>query len=150
MAAASSASSAKPSAARRSVCAAVCSGPSSSSRCTMPSALMATRVWNCTRPSVASITSRSRNSRTASTSWLAEGTSCGSVTDQLQEVPLVLAGSAADGGQLDRADGARQVGKGLSDAHDPPLQRAEDLPPADDLGVDGPAGCPLIRGEEIL
>src|SRR5207248_717628 len=97
------------------------------------------------RPSVASITSRSRNSRTASTSWPAVGTSCGSViTYQIQQVPLVLAGSAADGGQLDRAHGAREVGERLSDAHDPPLQRAQDLPPAHDVRVDGPAGCPLV------
>ena len=51
-------------------------GPSASSRSTMASTRAATRAWNCTRPSVAAMTSRSRNSRTASTSWAALGASC--------------------------------------------------------------------------
>src|SRR4051794_4780383 len=109
--------------------------------------LMATRVWNWTRPWVAVITSRSRNSRTASTSPAADGMSwgeeavissarsssrvrsCGTGPKHVHEVPLVLAHPPADGGQLHRTDHARGVGHGLHDAHDSPLEDAEGLPP---------------------
>src|SRR4051812_37409926 len=157
MAAASSASSATPRAASAARWAAAWAGPCSSSRCTMPSTFIATRVWNWTRPSVALMTSRSRNSRTASTSWAAVGTSCGSLIpcsfvscDQPQEAPLVLAAPPADSGQLHRPHGARQVGERLSDAHHAPLQRAQDLPPADDVGVDGPARRLGIGREQVV
>ena len=112
-------------------------GPMASSRSTMPRTLAATRAWKRTRPSVASMTSRSRNSRTARTSSSALGhvvrsAHSSTLPDQLQEVPLVLAHAAADGGQLDGTGGAGEVGHRLHDAHDPPLERAEDLPPTHD------------------
>src|SRR5256885_936282 len=101
----------------------------------MFSTLIATRVWNCTRPSVAIITSRSRNSRTASTrpaasgmSWgwvISSARSCRPGAQHVEQVPLVLAHPPADGGELDGAHHARRVGGRLHDADDAPLQHAE-------------------------
>src|SRR5699024_5567296 len=56
----------------------------------------------------------------------------------------------ADGGQLDRAAHPAGVGDRLHDAHDPPLQRAEDLPPPQRLEVDVVAvpGGQLLVGPE--
>src|SRR5437899_1082383 len=117
----------------------------------MFSTLIATRVWNCTRPSVAVITSRSRNSRTASTRPAASGMSWGWVTpsrrpgsQHVEQVPLVLAHSPADRGELDRAHHARRVGGRLLDADDAPLQHAERLPPPQRFTVDRPPAGRLV------
>ena len=90
-------------------------------------------------------TSRSRNSRTASTSWppwavvrrsaVAVAARVAS-RQQRQQVVLVLAHPAADRGQLDRAAQAGEVRRRLDDAHDPPLERAEHLPPVHGVGID--------------
>ena len=85
-------------------------GRASSSRSTMPSTLTATRVWNCTRPSVAAITSRSRNSRTAATSSAAVGRSwvmSPTSVEEVEQIPFHLGDPAAERGELDRAHDAR-------------------------------------------
>ena len=48
---------------------------------------------------------------------------------QGEEIPLALAHAAADGGQLDRARRAAQVGRRLQGADGGPLDRGVDLPP---------------------
>ena len=115
------------------------------------SALRATRASKRAPPSPCAITSVSRYSRTASTSSAAVGRPNGAATgdgaagpaarsglgdrgghaEQDEEVPLALADPPADGGQLDRAAGAAQVGRGLQRADDRPLDRGVDLPPRD-------------------
>src|SRR5436309_6319395 len=183
IAAARAASPATPRRASPSAWRATCSGPSSSSRCTIPSTLTATRVWNWIRPSVAASTSRSRNSRTASTRPAADGMSCRSpltrhpdtsgvhtpripwamysrqkrrgrspqaLRQELEQVPLVLAHAPADGGQLDRAHHAGCVRGGLHDAHDPPLEGPERLPPAERVAIDRSSARCLVRLDQLL
>src|SRR2546423_12335109 len=156
MAAASAASSSNPSTSSRARCAAACTGPSSSSRCTMPSTFIATRVWNWTRPSVAAITSCSRNSRTASTSSAEVGRSCGAGLmapnswQQPQQVVLLLAHPSSDRRQLDRAGEPAEMGGCLHDAHHTPLERAEHLPPVHRARVDVLARCRAVCREELV
>ncbi len=70
--------------------------------------------------------------------------------EELQQIPLDLAHTATDGRQLDRADGAGEVGEGLDDADDPPAQRAEHLPPVQGRLVDRPAAGRLVGGDQLL
>ena len=142
----------------------------------------ATRVWNCTRPSVAVITSsleelahrldqlgrgravvgRGHGRRTSAT-----GASDGAPAEERPEpacvagerrchgsssrqVVLVLAHTAADGGQLDRAAEPEQMGRRLHDADDAPLQRAERLPPSHDVGIDFRPRRRRVGVEQVL
>src|SRR5215217_2418810 len=132
------------------------SGPRRSSRSSIPSALIATRLWNCTRPSTAGITSCSRNSRMASSSSTAVGRSCitppsrVAAVDELKEIPLHLRDPPSQRRQLHRADRALEVREGLDLADHTPLQRAHRLPEAELDRVDvAPAGGP-VRREQIV
>ena len=69
---------------------------------------------------------------------------------QEQEVVLDLAHPAADGGQLDRADHPGQVGRGLDHADDPPLERAQHLPPVQRVAVDDLARGGLVRPDQLV
>ena len=115
------------------------------------SALVATRAWNDSRPSVPLRTSPSTHSRTASSSSATVGRSCtrrrrrlvgrGAALErrpgeQPEHVPLVLAHPPADRGQLHRAGRPAEVAPRLHDAHHAPLEGAERLPPAQRLEVD--------------
>src|SRR2546421_1044952 len=138
--------------------AAASSGPRRSSRSSIPSALTATRVWNCTRPSTAGITSCSRNSRTASRSSTAVGRSCitspslpvAGAVDELEEIPLHLGDPPAQGGELHRADRALEVGERLDLTDHAPLQRAHRLPVAELGRVDVPTAAGPVRREQVV
>ena len=150
---------AQPSARSRSACASDSAGSSASSRSSIRRALVATRAWNDSRPSVPLRTSPSTHSRTASSSSAIVGRSCtlvdgaGSVGgaplerragQQAEHVPLVLAHPPTDRGELHRARRAAEVAPRLHDADDAPLERAEHLPPAERLEVDRRAAGRLV------
>ena len=104
---------------------------------------MATRTWKAARPSSCGRTSLARAPRAACSSSVAVGRSCRSrrdrpvdVAEQLEQVPLDLRRAPADDRVLERVDLAVQVEERLLDADDPPAQVAEDLPPAQLVGVD--------------
>ena len=129
------------------------------------SALAATRAWNDSRPSVPLRTSPSTHSRTASSSSATVGRSCtrrrrrgvgrGAPLErrpgeQAEQVPLVLAHPPADRGQLHRAGRPAEVAPRLHDADHAPLERAEHLPPAQRLEVDGRAAGRLVGRRQLL
>ena len=110
-----------------------------------------------------------RNSRTASSSSRAVGRPYGVASsgrgagsgaasaarhasggEQLDEVPLLFGHAAADGGELDRADPARQVDVGLEHAADAPGERLRDEPPVQRVAVDGPTAGRLVGGDELV
>ena len=61
-----------------------------------------------------------------------------------------LAHPPPDGGQLDRAHHAAEVCVGLEDADDPPLERAEHLPPVQRGPVDHLARRGLVGADELV
>src|SRR4029077_17249169 len=91
----------------------------------------------------------SRNSRTDVSNSTAVGRSCISRLHEIEELQLHLDDAPAERGQLDVLH-AVEEGLRLHHADDAPLEVAEDLPPADDGGVDRDAGCALVGGEESL
>ena len=140
-----------PGAARPAAWSATGAGPWASSRSTMASTRAATRAWNCTRPSVAAMTSRFEEladrlhqlarrwarragragvggARAAATAWARRRPA--GAADQAEQVVLVLAHPPSDGRQLDRSAGPRQVTRGLQHADRAPTQGAQRLPPA--------------------
>ena len=70
--------------------------------------------------------------------------------EQTQQLVLLLADPAPDGGQLDRPCRARQVAMSLGDADQPPAKVAEDLPPPDDVRVERPAAHLLVCRGQIV
>src|SRR5207247_4777353 len=153
---ASSTSFATPSVDRRSAWACACCPPSATSRSICATTLAATRVRRRSRPSATGITSRSRNSRTASASSPVVGMPCAMsrasqpTLEQQQHVVLLLPYAATDRRQLDRALVAREMPPRLVHAAAAPPDRAEDLPVAHDLGVDAATSDALVAAEEVL
>ncbi len=71
-------------------------------------------------------------------------------TQEDEEVPLALADPAADSGQLDRARGAAQVGRGLERADGGPLHGGVDLPPVDPSQGHGLTTRLGVRGQQRI
>src|SRR2546421_9216054 len=70
--------------------------------------------------------------------------------EQLEQVPLHLAGTAADDGVLDRAHRSRQMAESLHYADHPPAQRPRELPPGQRLAVDLDAGVARVGIDQLL
>src|SRR4051795_7838995 len=67
-----------------------------------------------------------------------------------EQVVLVLTHTPADRRQLVATGHTGEVGVGLHDAHDAPLQRSEHFPPPDNVGVDGIATRRLVCLEQSV
>src|SRR2546423_8895751 len=70
--------------------------------------------------------------------------------EQLEQVPLHLAGTAADDGVLDRAHRSRQMAESLHYADHPPAQRPRELPPGQRLAVHLDAGVARVGVDQLL
>ena len=70
--------------------------------------------------------------------------------EQLDEVPLLLGHASTDGGQLVRANRARQVRPRLTHAADAPLQRLLHEPPVERGAVDRSAAGALVGREQLV